>query len=298
MTCYHPIKAWRSKTIGSSGKRSIVFNINQGFSDLAIQVPCGQCIGCRLEKSRQWAIRCSHEASLYNNNSFITLTYNDANLPPDGSLNLRHFQLFMKKLRKKYGNNIRYFHCGEYGEKLQRPHYHACLFNHDFNDKIIYKYSNKLPLYNSKELDDLWGLGFAVIGEVTFQSAAYVARYQLKKINGPDAEKHYAGRKPEYVTMSRRPGIGQGWLDRWTSDVYPSDQVVINGRPMRPPKYYDRQYELTDPKTFRNIRGARVVRAKTHADDNTPERLSDREKVQQAQAKQLPRNIEDGNNDP
>jgi len=295
MTCYHPLKAWRSRTTGVSGKRSIVFNINQGFSDLPVQLPCGQCIGCRLENSRQWAIRCLHESSIYQTNCFITLTYNQVNLPPDGSLNLRHFQLFMKRLRKKYGKHIRFFHCGEYGDQLGRPHYHACLFNHDFEDKVLYKYSNKLPLYISEQLNQLWPYGFAVIGDVTFQSAAYVARYIMKKVTGDRADTHYKGRKPEYTTMSRMPGLGQGWLDEFTSDVYPSDFVVINGKKMRPPKYYDRQYELTDPKTFRNLRGARVARGRSHADDNTPARLSDREKVQSAQVAKLPRNLEDEN---
>lgn len=218
----------------------------------------------------------------------------------------------MKRLRKKYVpknpyqkkteeylvfqklTQIRFFHCGEYGEKLNRPHYHACLFNHDFSDKLLYKRSNDIPLYNSKQLDDLWPYGFAVIGDVTFQSAAYVARYIMKKVTGSLSDTHYKGKKPEYTTMSRRSGIGQDWLNKYSSDVYPSDEVIINAKKMRPPKYYDRQYELTDPKTFRNLRGARVARAKTHGDDNTPERLADREKVQQAQLTQLPRTIEDG----
>lgn len=188
MPCFHPIDGFRSKLPGPSGKRGITFNPREGYADIPIQVPCGQCIGCRLEKSRQWAIRCEHEASLYTNNCFLTLTYNDKYLPINNSLNLRHFQLFIKKLRKKHGKNIRYYHCGEYGELNLRPHYHALIFNFDFKDKIHYKTHKDNKYYVSKELDALWSdpetkepLGYCVIGDLTFESAAYVARYCLKK---------------------------------------------------------------------------------------------------------------------
>ena len=118
MPCYSPIKGYRSKVLSPNGKRTIVFKPNLGFVDLPVLVPCGQCCGCRLERSRQWAIRCTHEASLHENNCFITLTFNDDNLPSDKSLDVRHFQLFMKRLRKQFGSNIRYYHCGEYGENF------------------------------------------------------------------------------------------------------------------------------------------------------------------------------------
>jgi len=121
------------------GKRAIVFNPKYGYPDMPVELPCRQCIGCRLEYSRQWAIRCLHEASLYDENCYITLTYDDQKLPESydikNGLDLSHFQLFMKRLRKKYGAKIRFFHCGEYGEDRGRPHFHACIFNHDFQDK-------------------------------------------------------------------------------------------------------------------------------------------------------------------
>ena len=245
---------------GANGKRKIVFNPRDGFSDLPILLPCGQCIGCRLERSRQWAIRCMHEAQLHDENSYITLTYNDKNLPKDGSLNLRHFQLFMKRLRKKTGKKIRFYHCGEYGEKFKRPHYHACLFGYQFPDLRYFKTINGNKLYTSKYLDSVWTnkngetMGFSTIGNVTFESAAYVARYIMKKINGEKAEAHYVNKetgeilKPEYTTMSRRPGgLGAEWLKKYKTDVYPGDFVVVRGKKMKPPKYYDRQYELTYP---------------------------------------------------
>lgn len=281
-----------------------MFNIRDGYSDLPVTIPCGQCIGCKLEHSRQWAIRCSHEASIYKNNSFITLTYNDQNLPANGSLNPRHFTLFIKKLRKKYSpKTIRYYHCGEYGEKYGRPHYHACLFNHAFTDQRLFKENKNGRLYTSKTLTKLWGLGHASVGSVTFQSAAYVARYILKKITGDQAERHYeyidpeSGevhiRKPEYTTMSRRPGIGAAWLAKYSSDVYPDDFVVINGSKMRPPKYYDKQYEIEFPSDFRRLSWQRKVSLRTHAANNTPDRLAVREKVQEARLQYLPRNLDE-----
>jgi len=133
MACYHPIQAWRSKKVNKeTGKRSIVFQRSEAFVDMPVVVPCGQCIGCRLEKSRQWAIRCVHESKCHDDNIFVTLTYNNENLPKDGSLCLADLQKFMKRLRKKYGAGIRYFACGEYGEKLKRPHYHVCIFGLNF----------------------------------------------------------------------------------------------------------------------------------------------------------------------
>lgn len=245
MACIHPLKGYRGLHIGKSGKRPIVFNPSQGFRDLPVSVPCGQCRFCRLEKSRQWAIRCAHEASLNVANSFITLTYSNAHLPPDGSLNLRHFQLFMKRLRKRLGP-VRFFHCGEYGALNLRPHYHACLFGLEFEDKILHKIDKKtkIPLYKSEILSELWPFGFSTIGDVTFESAAYCARYITKKITGPPAEAHYQNidqetgeihqLKPEYTTMSRRPGIGRAWFDKYKSDLYPDDFIILRGKKMKP----------------------------------------------------------------
>ncbi len=309
MPCFHPIKGYRSRVAGPSGKRKIVFDKSDGFSDLPVQIPCGQCIGCRLERSRQWAIRCSHEASLWEANEFITLTYNDANMPFGGSLQLRDFQLFMKRLRKKYGSKIRFYHCGEYGEQLNRPHYHACLFNFGLSDRQLYKTSNGHRLYTSDALDALWinehgeNMGFALTGDVTYESAAYVARYITKKITGDKAENHYEkidpetgeiyDLKPEYTTMSRRPGIGHDWLKQYPADAFPRDMIILHGKKMKPPKYYDRQYELNNSLEFRKLRNIRKVNAKTHHADNTPQRLSVREICQVAKLKnQLPRNLE------
>ena len=245
MPCYKPLVGWRSRELTEKGKRKIVFNPSKGFLDLRETIPCGQCIGCRLERSRQWAIRCVHEASLHKDNCFITLTYNNENLPKDGSLILKDFQDFMKRLRHKFGSGIRFFHCGEYGEKFKRPHYHACLFGLSLPDRRLHSQSNGHKLYVSEILNELWQhKGYAIIGELTFESAAYVARYITKKITGEPAKEHYEGicevtgeitkRKPEYTTMSRRPGIASDWFKKYKSDVYPGDFVVLRNKKLKP----------------------------------------------------------------
>ena len=141
MTCYAPLHGYYSQERNpKTGKRSVVFSRNSGYDDRRVSVPCGQCIGCRLERSRQWAVRCVHESSLHRFSSFITLTYNDEHLPSDRSLNVEHFQRFMKRLRKHLEPlKIRFFHCGEYGDKFRRPHYHAIVFGYDFPDRIPFQ---------------------------------------------------------------------------------------------------------------------------------------------------------------
>lgn len=188
-----------------------------------------------------------HEASLYERNCFLTLTYDREHVPSDGSLNKTHFQLFVKRLRKRFGPGIRYYHCGEYGEQLGRPHYHALLFNHDFSDKKFFSVRNDLPLYTSDALSELWPSGFSTVGSVTFESAAYVARYVMKKVTGARAVDHYQGRQPEYTTMSRRPGIGARWYAQFKGDVYPRDKVIVRGVPSRPPRFYDGLLGREDP---------------------------------------------------
>lgn len=253
MACYSHLTAYRTR----SG--AIVFDVLNPDIVNELKLPCGKCIGCRLERTRQWAVRCVHEASLHNDNCFITLTFNDENVPY--SLDKADFQLFMKRLRKYVGSKecakdypdlykrkISYFQCGEYGEKGGRPHYHACLFNIDFPDKeYLPRNRETCKLYTSKLLEKLWGFGFVTIGEVTFDSAAYVAQYITKKITGPDAVEHYAGRLPEFCLMSRRPAIALHWLDKFHTDVYPRDEVIVNSHPAKPPRYYDKYLEKNFP---------------------------------------------------
>jgi len=307
MACTSPLQGYRSRAINYSGKRSIVFNKLAGYPDLPVQVPCGQCLDCRLDRAREWAIRCVHESELYLKNCFITLTFRDAcpwwpgikpgqKVDPTFSLHKFHFQDFMKRLRFRFAGSaaagIRYFHCGEYGEELERPHHHACLFNFDFPDKKLWQTRDGIRLYRSEILEELWPYGYSTIGAVTFDSAAYVARYVTKKITGSPAAAHYSGRLPEYNSMSRRPGIANKWLKSFQTDVYPSDYLVIrNGIKCKPPKYYDKIYDLTDPKNLSNVKAERINNARGNP-NNTPEQLAVKREITSIRARNLIRSLE------
>lgn len=293
MPCYSPLKGWLSNEVNPSGKRSIVFRKSEALFNAEVSIPCGQCIGCRLERSRQWAVRCVHEASLYERNCFITLTFDDSFLNEKGSLVKADFQKFMKRLRKKFSSDkIRYFHCGEYGAKGMRPHHHACLFNFDFDDKVFWSKRDNVCLYRSEILENLWPFGFCTIGDVTFDSAAYVARYILKKVLGKEAKEFYGDKVPEYTTMSRRPGIGRDWFEKFKSDVYPQDLVVLRGGVRcRPPKYYDKIFDLTNPKEFAILKTKRSLKAFNN-ENNSPRRLLVRGACKLIKAKLLKRGVE------
>lgn len=295
MPCYHPLKAMRS----SSG----ITVLNSDSKLFNLQLPCGQCIGCRLERSRQWAVRCMHEASLHEHKCFITLTYDDVHIPHDGSLNHRHFQLFMKRLRKHFSTiDIRYYMCGEYGGTLGRPHYHAILFGVNFADYTIWRKSDAgSSLYRSKILERLWPFGFSSIGSVTFESAAYVARYIMKKVNGDIASKHYSAvstetgeifqRTPEYNRMSLKPGIGANWFKKFSSDVYPRDAVVLDGTPSKPPRYYDKLLSKDNIAVYDSIKMKRLLDNLDSFLDNTPTRLNSKELVASAKVSKLRRSL-------
>ncbi len=301
MTCYSPLTGYRSRTAGAAGGFGIVFKKEKSNGQI-VEVACGQCIGCRLDKSKEWAIRCVHESQMHEENSFITLTYNEENLPYDGSLNKTHFQKFMKRLRKQNKNKIRFFMCGEYGDQLARPHYHALLFGHDFQDKQLNGPCGEQQLYISEQLEKIWGKGYCTIGQVTFESAAYCARYAMKKITGDDAQAHYERIIPEtgeiiqlqseYTTMSRRPGIGRTWYETYQGDLFPRDECVIDGRIMKPPRYYAKLYEQEQPKKYEQMKQQRRRFFGEHKEDATWQRLQDREKVKNAQLTQLKRNLE------
>jgi hypothetical protein len=312
MPCFSPLTAWRPKV--NSGCNKLVFNPKYAEQqDDPMQISCGQCKGCRLERSRQWAVRCLHEAQMHDCNSFITLTFSEESIVnrdvDRDDLDVREFQLFMKRLRKHYEPaKVRFFHCGEYGDMSGRPHYHAIIFGIDFmEDRVLYKESpTGERYYISETLSKLWPYGWAIIGNVSFESAAYVARYIMKKVNGKDADEHYkrlvvddvtgevVGErylKPEYTTMSRRPGIGKDWFDKFKTDVYPSDFITVNGKKVTPPKYYDKLLELEDPFLLQDLKAKRAETAMAHAEDNTPERLMARAAVFGRRIEKLVRTI-------
>lgn len=269
MACYSPIQAFKLPddgadfAYGPQQSRPIYFSPDK-YHTVGIRLPCGQCIGCRLERSRQWATRLVHEAQCHSESMFLTLTYDDEHLPRGGTLVPRHFQLFMKRLRKAvqseedvfgrsvgrvgFRRGVRFFHCGEYGDRSGRPHYHALIFGFEFADKCRKGERGGRPVYVSALAGSLWTFGIHEFSSgVQFESAAYVARYVVKKVTGDRSEAHYGGRVPEYTTMSRNPGIGAPWLYRYMSEVYPADRVVVRGREAKPPRFYDGQFELVNP---------------------------------------------------
>ena len=307
MPCYKPLVVYRARQPNKSGKHGVVFKREDGLLGSQFQIPCSQCIGCRLERSRQWAIRCVHETQSHEFNSFITLTYSDENLPFGGTLVKNHFQKFIKRLRGKIhydyqDETLQYFMCGEYGDYFDRPHYHACLFGWDFPDKTLWSTRDQIPLYTSELLQSLWPHGHSTTGEVNFETAAYTARYCLKKITGKTADDHYTRYcpitnasheiEPEYATMSLHKPIGKTWFNEFNTDVYPSDEVIIRGRQMQPPIYYDRLHELHDSKAMATIKSKRRRAAQSNRSDSTPARLNVRERCKLLQAQRLLRTYE------
>lgn len=268
MACYYP---WTPKGEGASRP-----------------LACGQCHGCRLEYARQWAVRCTHEASLHDLNSFITLTYSDECF----SLDYSHFQSFMKRLRARVSRaRIRFYMCGEYGELNSRAHFHACLFGFGFPDLVYLRTTpSGSKLYRSPMLESLWTHGFSSVGTVTFESAGYVARYAMKKVSGSastwDIVDPHTGelfqRTAPFARMSLKPGIGAPWLERYFRDVYPSGKVVINGHEAPAPRYYDRIARARNSGAFMLVAAKRRSESDKHFPETLPDRLKAREAVSKA----------------
>jgi len=286
VACFHPVCVWRTH------EGEIKFSEPRDYRD-QLEIPCGQCVGCRLERSRQWAVRCMHETQMHQHSSFVTLTYDDEHVSP--SLHYPDFQDFMKRLRKKFGR-VRFYMCGEYGEQFSRPHFHACLFGVFFRDRVPWKsLDSGSTLYRSATLEKLWPFGFSSVGDVTFESAAYVARYVMKKVTGDRADLHYlrvdtrTGEEislvPEFNRMSLKPGVGADWFRKYLEEVIVRDGVVVNGRVTRVPRYYDVMMEKIDGWVLDEIKFARLSKALAAAGDSTPERLAVRESVASARLK-------------
>lgn len=291
MACFHPVKAVQLED--GSVKFSGVMRGRQ------LILPCGQCIGCRMERSRQWAVRCLHESQMHDESCFITLTYSEDKLESP-VLDYTHFQLFMKRLRKRCGA-VRFYMCGEYGGEGGRPHFHALLFGYGFPDR---QYFGKLPsgslMFRSAELEALWPYGYSSIGAITFDSAAYVARYACKSaLEGHDGKRRsvklgfvdantgeFTPFVPEFTRMSLKPGIGATWFEKYKADVFGrdggKDHVVVRGSEALPPRYYDKLLERVDGFSREYVAFMRMQRGEARMEDNTPARLAVREAVSKA----------------
>lgn len=299
MPCYHPRQVWRRLQPNKNGKHPLIFNFSHEkatpFSEMFVR--CGRCIGCRLDKSREWATRCVHEASMHERNSFLTLTYSPEFLPENGSLVKSDLQGFWKRLRRRVEPlELRYYQCGEYGDKFKRPHYHAICFGFDFPDKELFQVRNGFRLYRSHLLDSVWPFGFTCVADVTFESCAYVARYVTKKIYGDLAEEHYGERIPEFQTQSTKRGIGRDWIEKFLYDVYPLDKVVIrDGVTCKPPRYYDQVCELLDPDLWDQVYRERLKNAIafSKSEESSLKRQIVKEQIKISQFDKLIRPFED-----
>lgn len=317
MPCYHPLKAFKIGKLDSgkddlkicsyqtdhvelmsNGSYEGVFvpiRTSRGirvFNDW-IQIPCGQCIGCRLDYSRQWADRCLMELEYHESSYFVTLTYNDLHVPityyasdddgvayPAMTLRKRDLQKFFKRLRTNTGQKVRYFCCGEYGSQSARPHYHCIIFGLRLDDLVPYKRSHEgFQYYNSDTLQSCWrdfaydeygikvprsygDIGFAVAAEVSWETCAYTARYVTKKATGYEAAFYdQFNLEREFAVMSRKPGIASQFYEDHKDDLYKYDHISIStprgGKQLRPPRYFDSKFDLDDPDRMAAIKTQR-----------------------------------------
>ncbi|UPW41118.1 replication initiator protein [Sigmofec virus UA08Rod_5492] len=334
MGCYHPTIAWISKEKNpETGKKIVQFSVGQralqpDFLEHfeQINIPCNQCIGCRLQYSREWAIRIQKESTLYNANWFLTLTYDNENVPWIDTVNTetgeiilgnplvpKHLTKFMKNLRDHWERHynhkgIRFYACGEYGELNERPHYHICLMNFPIPVEELVLESHNMEgdeIFSCEKIEKIWGKGMIRLGALTWQSAAYVARYMIKKQKGPETKAYYhsKGQIPEFTRMSRMPGIAREWYEEHKEEIYKNDELFIPKRggaiKLKPAKYFDRLYDIEQPErmeTIKTMRKESALRSQKMKLSRTTQRLDEillnAEKMHKERSRKLIRPLE------
>lgn len=284
MPCTSPRDCWPAPA-GARSRRP-VHSPQQSYPGAKpFSLPCGQCISCRLSKAQDWATRVMNETRLHDDNWFITATYSDAFLPSDGSLNEDHHTLFMKKLRHMAEpNRIRFLMCGEYGEEFGRPHFHYIVHGLPLPDLRHHSGTDNHELGVSKQLEEVWGMGHIPVARVTHESAAYVASYTLKRVTGERAENYIRPHpltgqpfrvRPEFARMSRRPGLGAGWLDQWGRTDLSGDFQIVAGQRKPIPRYYVSKLAPEQQGAYTARRQERAMRPNV-AEDSTERRLIER----------------------
>lgn len=319
LSCYHPLHAWPTGCLTAAGKTEYLITgfsdppippqsvIKTGYHGKPVTIPCGQCIGCRIDRSREWANRCLMELESHPEGGyFLTLTYNDMHLPwswyadpytgeaqPSLTLDRRDVQLFIKRLRRATGQSLRYFGCGEYGPRTMRPHYHLIIFGLVLDDlePLPGRSSQGYTYYRSKLVEDCWSFGmrdqyrhdvsptvyddrgrprkvtstagYVVVGAISWETCAYTARYVTKKLTGDAAQYYdYFNITPPFSMMSLKPGIG---ADFYRPEIYEHEHIVLStptgGRKFRPPKYFDRMFDIEYPEKMLEIKRDRVRKA-------------------------------------
>lgn len=305
MPCLTPLNAYKSVERGETGRYGITFSPKTSLigGHASFHVPCGKCIGCRVDRSREWALRCMHELQMHPEGCFLTLTYKPASLPDDYSIDKRDWQLFAKRLREFSPRPLKFFAVGEYGSHEgafpHQPHYHALVFGYRPNDLKLHSRKNNNPLYTSEKIQKLWPHGFSTVGELNYSTAAYCARYTIKKIGGDKAAEHYlrvhpvTGKlhqvKPEAVWPSRRPGIGYTWFQKFKSDAFPSDFLTWEGKKHPVPKFY---IKLLEEEERERVKRTRRINSKGRPNEaDSFRRYSAKEAVLAAKLKQLKRDL-------
>lgn len=332
MSCYHPLPAIQRKEGGQIefvNKEALIKDargeVFAPFGYRYLEVPCGKCIGCRLDYSKQWATRIMKEAEQWENNWFLTLTYDPENVPWQSSINLEtgeyvqgmtlqpeHLTKFLKDLRRywKYHyneDNIRFYACGEYGGKTQRPHYHVAVMNWNIPGGLLkeWKKSQNGMYYQCETVAKIWKKGFICLAKLEWESAAYVARYMLKKQKGKDADQYYKSMAqiPEFTRCSRNPGIAREWYEQNKDKIYKNDEMFIarkgGAQKVKPPAYYDKLFDVEDHERMQEIKeerrkaaneASRRKRANTTLNDEEQRKVEENKKEEQI--KKLKRQIE------
>lgn len=312
MPCFHPTAAWKSTSKNpDTGKIPLVFSKPRHRLSYSprIFLPCGGCIGCRIVNARTAGLRCVHESIFHESSSFITLTYRPEDLPRYGVLVPSHFQDFMKSLRHRLDVPVKAFYCGEYGEKKGRPHFHAIIFGYGFPDKYFFKNSKSgHPLFRSSLLEKCWKFGHSSVGDMTYQSAAYIGAYTTKVSKGEKASKDYliadpftgeipqeiqeydvlnehdevlgrACRKvdmlkpPEYGRYPRGEGLGAKWIERYAEETLRDGYLIHDSKRFPIPRYYKKFLEENFKSKYDDMVSRNKARAqekkREHTDDAT-----------------------------
>lgn len=300
MPCYHPSEVFVKRRLRAPTKTPLGGNPAVALQDTRpetdstatpVTVPCGSCLGCRADQAKDWALRLLHESEVQTHPDaswFLTLTYAPEHLPENGTLVVEHISSFIKKLRKRSLNRVSYYAVGEYGDQTSRPHYHAVLCGPRFLDRRELSYRNGAPVYCSATVSSLWPFGNHELTSLTPGGCAYVAGYVRKKVKKRHEEEEYlrvdpstgelVTLLPEFSRMSRRPGIARAWIEKYWQDVYPRDFTLWQGRPMKPPRYYDKWMEANQPHIMEEVRYQRWLDSETIGD----EKLIMKEKIHRA----------------
>lgn len=305
MSCYHPWTAYRT----SQG--DVVFS-ERGDVVSTLTIPCGWCVGCRLDHSLSWAVRVQHETKWYGADRccWVTPTYDDEHLPAGGSLSKPDAQRLIRSIRDsvRYRSgsvDMTYLYAGEYGDKLGRPHGHGCLMGYRPDDLKPWKKNGRgEPLYRSESLERMWGKGQILVGNLTPETAAYTTRYCLKKVYGDAALEHYrrvdvatgevVELEPEFLLCSKRPAIGLRWFQKYGSDYFPSGQAIYQGRRVKVPRYYERKFAELEPDVLEDLKLRRLAESRKRFADNSDARLAVKEAVKLAALDTLQRVYEKG----